>query len=84
MALSIKSPTADQLARELVAATGESLTEAVETAIRERLERQTHDARPRRIHRRLDALRAELRQLPVLDDRPADEILGYDENGLPT
>lgn len=38
----------------------------------------------------LDALRAELRaiqrsygRLPVLDDRHADEILGYDEHGMP-
>ncbi|THV24555.1 type II toxin-antitoxin system VapB family antitoxin [Glycomyces paridis] len=84
MALSIKSPAADRLARELVAATGESLTEAVETAIRERLERQTQGARSRRIHRRLDALRDELRHVPVVDDRAAEEILGYDENGLPT
>lgn len=84
MALSIKSPTADQLARELVAATGETLTEAVETAIRERLERKVHGVRSRRIQHRLDALRAELRELPVVDDRAADEILGYDEDGLPT
>jgi antitoxin VapB len=84
MALSIKSAAADQLARELVAATGESLTEAVETAIRERLERQVHGTRSRRIHHRLDSLRAELRQLPVIDDRAADEVLGYDEDGLPT
>ncbi|PRY57631.1 type II toxin-antitoxin system VapB family antitoxin [Glycomyces artemisiae] len=84
MALSIKSAEADRLARELVAATGESLTEAVEKAIRERLERQTHGTRSRRIGHRLDALRAELRELPVVDDRTADEILGYDENGLPT
>lgn len=84
MALSIKSPAADQLARELVAATGESLTEAVETAIRERLERQVHGARSRRIHHRLDALRAELRDMPVADARTADDILGYDEDGLPT
>lgn len=28
------------------------------------------------IMRRVDAM-------PTLDDRPADEILGYDENGLP-
>ena len=26
----------------------------------------------------------EVAKLPVLDDRTADEILGYDENGLPT
>ena len=25
----------------------------------------------------------EMRQLPVLDDRSADEIIGYDEHGLP-
>ncbi|GAA2162250.1 MULTISPECIES: type II toxin-antitoxin system VapB family antitoxin [Glycomyces] len=83
MALSIKSPTADQLARELIAATGESLTEAVETAIRERLDRQARSSRARRIRHRLDALRAEFRSLPVLDARSADEIIGYDENGLP-
>ena len=84
MALSIKSPEADQLARELVAATGESLTEAVEKAIRERLERQVHGVRSRRIHHRLDALRAELRALPVVDARAADDIIGYDEDGLPS
>jgi antitoxin VapB len=84
MALSIKSPAADQLARELVAATGESLTEAVETAIRERLERQAHGLRSRRIHHRLGALRAEVRSLPVLDARASDDIIGYDEDGLPT
>ena len=40
MALSIKSDEADRLARELAAETGETLTEAVETALRERLERE--------------------------------------------
>jgi antitoxin VapB len=43
-----------------------------------------HGTRSRRIHHRLDSLRAELRQLPVIDDRAADEVLGYDEDGLPT
>jgi len=36
--LSIKSDEADRLARELAAETGESLTEAVVIALRERLE----------------------------------------------
>ncbi|WP_147143446.1 type II toxin-antitoxin system VapB family antitoxin [Stackebrandtia albiflava] len=83
MAFSIKSPSADELARKLAAATGESLTEAVETAIRERLERQLQGARSRRIHHRLDALRAELNAAPVADSRTGDDIVGYDENGLP-
>ena len=40
MALSIKTKEADQLARELAAITGESMTKAVTVALRERLERQ--------------------------------------------
>jgi antitoxin VapB len=32
---------------------------------------------------RLWRLAAEVRRLPVLDDRDAEEIIGYDENGLP-
>ena len=83
MALSLKDPEADRLARELAARTGETLTLAVVVALRERLARLR--ARPRR-----RSLRDELREigqrcarLPTLDDRPADEILGYDEHGLP-
>jgi hypothetical protein len=40
MALSIKSDEADQLARELAAETGETLTDAVVIALRERLDRE--------------------------------------------
>ena len=80
MALSIKSERADQLARELAEITGESLTEAVTTAIEIRLDA----VRRTKHHRRSTlALAHEFRRLPVLDGRPADEILGYDEAGLP-
>ena len=37
--------------------------------------------------RRMEVIRQiqeEVARLPVLDPRPADELLGYDENGLPT
>jgi antitoxin VapB len=40
MALSIKDPDADRLARALAERTGETLTEAVINALRERLERE--------------------------------------------
>ena len=82
MALSIKDPETDRLARELARATGESLTEAIRAALRERLERE-------RRRRRGDAasgirrIQERIARLPVLDRRPADEILGYDEHGLP-
>lgn len=82
MALSIKSHEADRLARELAAATGESLTEAVVVALRERLER----ARPgghASMSARLLRLQAAVATLPVADHRSPDEILGYDRHGLP-
>jgi antitoxin VapB len=81
MALSIKNDEADRLARELAEATGESLTDAVIVALQERLERaRRHDD----VGRRLARLVAEIATYPVLDARPADEVLAYDEHGLPT
>lgn len=82
MALSIKNDDADRLARELVATTGETLTEAVVVALRERLERERARAEVG-IAARLHRLRAEVAGLEVVDPRPADEIVGYDEVGLP-
>jgi antitoxin VapB len=83
MALSVKNPEADRLARELTATTGESITDAVVIALRERLERLRGD-RAAIITRRLNALRTEVRNYPIADSRPADEIIGYDEHGLST
>lgn len=80
MALSIKNEEADHLARELADTTGESITEAVVTSLRERLERERR--RPGRGKRLLD-LAVEVASYPVLDDRTADQIIGYDEHGLP-
>jgi antitoxin VapB len=40
MALSIKTEEADRLARDLARLTGETMTQAVTTALRERLERE--------------------------------------------
>ncbi len=81
MALSIKSDEADRLARAVAAATGESLTEAVVVALRERLERLRARGRPGVVDR-VRRLQVEIATLPVLDDRTAEEILGYDESGL--
>lgn len=83
MAFSIKNDEADLLARQLVAVTGETLTEAVTVALRERLERaqrRTGGSRLDLISRHVGAFD----RLPVLDERTPDEILGYDDLGLPT
>ena len=84
MALSIKNPEADRLARELADATGETLTEAVIRALRERLRRERGRIRRTPLAEELRTIRKRCAELPVLDTRPADEILGYDDRGLPT
>ena len=84
MALNIKHAEADRLARQLSAVTGETLTEAVLAALRERLERQQQRRpKPSTAGEILREVRLRLSRIPVLDARSADEILGYDETGLP-
>lgn len=83
MALSIKDPEADRLARELAARTGETLTQAIVVALRERLARETGRTRAVPLREELAAIRRRCADLPVLDSRSPDEILGYDERGVP-
>ena len=82
MALSIKSDEADRLARELTAETGETLTEAVVIALRERLDRE-HARHAASMRTRLARLAADVAALRVADDRTPEEIIGYDDTGLP-
>ena len=108
MALNIKNPHAEELAKKLVQLTGETKTQAVIRALQERLDRIQRETSPKS---RIEALRKIAREfaalpvlennksslvddileigrqcdmLPELDDRTADEILGYDEDGLPS
>lgn len=83
MPLSIKDPESGRLARELSKATGENLTTAVATALWERLERVQGRARGQGFADELNAVALRCARLPLLDDRPDGEILGYDEHGLP-
>jgi antitoxin VapB len=85
MAISIKSPEADRLARDLAALTGESITVAIVVAMRERLK---HEERKRQnksaLLEEIRAISHHCASLPVLDTRTDDEIMGWDENGLPS
>jgi antitoxin VapB len=84
MTLSIKDPHADRLARALAQRTGETLTEAVIKALRERLERELHkDQSVESLIEDVMEIGRHCAKLPLLDPRPTDEILGYDKNGLP-
>ena len=82
MALNIKSEEAHRLARRLADLTQRSMTQAVTEALREAVARRTPAAQARRDL--LDRISRHAAALPVLDDRDAEEILGYDERGLPT
>jgi antitoxin VapB len=82
MALNIKDPETDHLVRRLASLTGESLTEAVQVAVRDRLEREER-RRGRASIEQLLAIARRYAARPVKDDRTPDEILGYDERGLP-
>jgi len=83
MALSIKDPATEKSVRDLAKATGEGLTTAIRRAAEERLQRvrRAHDAS---LLNDIMAIAAHCAALPDLDTRPAEEILGYDEHGLPT
>ena len=83
MPLNIKDPETETLVRELAAATGETLTAAVSGAVRERLERVHRPPGAGRLADELDAIALRCAALPIVDRRSDDDILGYDESGLP-
>jgi antitoxin VapB len=83
MALNIKNEEAHRLASQLAAVTGTTMSEAVTTAVRETLARRTADPDVNALLAEVKELQRFLSDLPDRDRRSADEILGYDEFGLP-
>lgn len=83
MALNIRNKEAEQLAAELARRTGETKTEAVIKALRDRLGRVRRQRKGPRLADQLDEIARSCARLPVLDRRGPDEILGYGEDGLP-
>ena len=85
MSLNIKNPEAHALATRLAQKTGETLTDAVTTALRERLERleQAGDF-DEALYQRLKAIATDCRKHmkePYLSIEHGDLL--YDERGLP-
>ena len=71
------------MARELAAKTGESLTGAIQKALEERLGRLKKERRSQVLTTQLDEILHRVDEMPDLDSRSPDEIIGYDEFGLP-
>jgi antitoxin VapB len=86
MSLNIKNAETVRLTKELAEATGESLTAAVTTAVRERLERvrETDAAQIEADIARMTEIARFMREQapPGYFDQDFDELL-YDESGLP-
>ena len=83
MALNIKNPEVDVFARRLAETTGESITEAVLKALRERLQREEGRRQVRSLKEELLEISDRCGALPDFDTRTPDEIIGYDEHGVP-
>lgn len=85
MALNIKDENTHELARELARRRGTTLTKAVTDALSEALDRSIPPA-PAALPKlvRLQEISRRTAKLPVLDPRSPEEILGYDELGMPT
>lgn len=83
MALSIKDPETERLARTLARLTGENITKATKRAIEERLRRVGGQSRRAALLEDMAEIRRRWSAMPVLDGRTPEEIIGYDEHGLP-
>ncbi len=83
MPLNIRNEQAEELASTLAKLTGETKTEAVTQALRERLERVRRARAKRRLADELDEIALHCAAIRVRDERSGEEIIGYDEHGLP-
>jgi antitoxin VapB len=83
VSLNIKDAATEKSVRELAALTGETVTAAVRRAAEERLQRVRRDQEGRRLADEILEIGRRCASLPDVDMRTADEILGYDEHGLP-
>lgn len=83
MPLSIKNELTERLARQVADETGESITEAIQRSLEERWNRLKARRGSRVLSRQIEDILRRVDAMPTIDNRSADEILGYDEHGLP-
>ncbi|MCU6454906.1 type II toxin-antitoxin system VapB family antitoxin [Sphingomonas sp. A2-49] len=83
MGISIKHDGVEEMIRRMARYRSSSLIDAIEIAMRRDFEREGIATIPEDYDERVRLAQAIVANAPVLDDRTPDEILGYDENGLP-
>jgi antitoxin VapB len=84
MPISIKNDQTESLARRLAELTGESLTEAIRAALEERYDRLRRGRSGRSLADELNVIGLRCAKRPIISQLSADEILGYDEAGVPS
>ena len=72
-----------RLAAQLAELTGETLPRAVSRALQERLDREKKQHDRTGVAAALLKIARRCASRPILDDRSPEEILEYDEHGLP-
>ena len=83
MAFCIEDSETEHLAWSLAQLTGETVAIATKRAIEERLGRISNQYRRTALLDDMAAIRQRWNELPKLADQTPDEIVGYDEHGLP-
>ena len=83
-ALNIGNPRVRELTEAAARLTGETEVQAVTRGLQDRLERVRHHRSGRSLADELDEIALHCGSVPVLDDRDPEEILGYDDHGVPT
>lgn len=82
MALNIKDPETDLYVRRLARLTGRSITDSVKLAVKEQVARE-EQRQGKASFEELLAIAERCASRPIVDNRSDDEILGYDEFGIP-
>ena len=83
MALSIRNPKAEKLARELAAESGENITQAITHALEERLQRLRGRSIAIDLAEEIMKISKRCSEIPDQDQRSPDEILAYGPTGVP-
>lgn len=84
MGLNIKDEETDRLAREVAKLAGETITEAVRRSLADRVEVLRARKRDASLVDDIMEIGRRCAALPLRDERSADQILGYDDRGLPS
>ncbi len=83
MAFHVSSERVDRNVRRLAELTGQSITDAIDSAVTEKIRRLEPRKPDPNYVRDLMEMSAQIAKKLRPDSRTPDELVGYDENGLP-